>query len=819
MNKSTDERGCCSRLHSQCELLTAQVNHFLFGPTEASRSERALLRHGLGDQDAGIHLLSDHFKSSRRVRRGDSSELISDLSIAVGSGHDKQKSVKRTDIHVNGSGTRMSTRPPNEQAKRNDAEQHPRGSQPLQERHTVGFIPRENSLDIQLPLALRCKYKLGGLVGIGTSSKCYLATRRSDGCEFACKIIDTRKLAMTHPPGVVEQFKSEISTLELLNHPNIIKLHDHYDMPNQIFIVLELVRGGELFDRIVKQNGLSESDAKHVFKSVCGALAYMHSMDVMHRDVKPENVLLVSNQSSDVKIIDFGFSKVMTGGSQYAKSFMGTGGFLAPELRHSTAYTKAVDMWSLGVTLYVMLSGNLPFDIGVERRHSHQNSHYQLRFPAKQWGHVSEQAKDLLSKLLTIDSDRRITAHDAMQHAWVSSTPSALDSHQNYYQYSRAPSESVSSVVSASANSILGMLRKGNSNLSGGSGASGMSSEGSSSVAPQKLFTHVSSGTTCTTDSGDEGTRETGASRQCSAELERNSDKRHPDGQESSDRNTDRHRRRSSQEKERATGTHPRLSHRRGNDVFEGDQQVQHAPSSASEDTIGGSGESVSSVSSPENKQERNGSFNRSSRRRRSPSPTTSDVTSTSNGSISSDSDTDAVAPPTPYRGPVGARNGMLQQSGNNDPILFRSRSMPCMILSSARRATGDNNTSPFVNYSPIVVASHSVHGGHIFGSGVRKRDSLQALFRRDHNLSPSRSSSSKSEAMNELSNFNLCDQSRSKNGRSFLLAAAMEAAGGDANVHRGQLFGATSWASIDMPLEGLPHDVVVCDDNVDFDE
>jgi serine/threonine protein kinase len=816
------EQGCCGRVHTQCEVLASRVQSLLFGHREVeSDSERVPLSRSFDSNSSlllsGQHVCSSSLASTKEHNGASWSDrhqlddsFISDLAIAIDNSHERDDTTtrgghahrhrKHPSPRVNGSGTRVVSADgissPRGRMSGN-REQHPRGSAPLQERHTMGFIPRENALDIQLPLPFRNKYKLGGLVGIGTSSKCYLATRRSDGCEFACKIIDTRKLAMTHPAGVVEQFKSEISTLELLDHPNIIKLHDHYNMPNQIFIVLELVRGGELFDRIVRENGLSERDAKHVFRSVCNALEYMHSLDVMHRDVKPENMLLVSNHSSDVKIIDFGFSKVMSDG-QYAKSFMGTGGFLAPELRHSSAYTKAVDMWSAGVTLYVMLSGNLPFDIGVER-HARRASQYNLKFPVKQWSRISRQAKEVVSKLLTADPDQRMTAKEAMRHPWLSSA--AADHPHNHFGYHRHSSDSVSSAVSAGANSILGLLRKATSNFNGTS-----TNSSQTDIPGARLGACVVAESGVIAEGPEQQSRRSDEkSIRPGSEKKVHSKSRQPIHQSPG----------SAASSSRTSGQSTSLS---GNDGEEqsydsyvaGDEN--HSDSSESvlanglvddpcDDDHGATDESNGSFNGYVN-----GSIGVSLASSDSFDEGTSNATTCSGGSFSSTESHSNEAPPTPYRGPVGRRTGMLL-SGDNT-VLFRSRSMPCLAM----RSLDDNNTSPPspVMHSPVVTHSHSVHGGKLFGDGrgrKSKNGTFEPLFRRV-NLASGSTDVNESVAMLP----GLYGKLGAKTGGSFLLSAAMIDAArngggdGETSVSGGKLFGsASSWLDVvELPAAAL---------------
>lgn len=205
-----------------------------------------------------------------------------------------------------------------------------------------------------------------------------------------------------------------------------------YITDDKIYIIMELMSGGELFDYVVKKGTLTEEEASRIVRKVTDALVYMHSKNVIHRDLKPENLLLARDPRSthdiEVKIIDFGLSKIMVDTS-VATSFLGTRGYLAPEMIQRRDYTKSVDAWALGVIVFVLLCGCLPFDDDCQSIPSSPDlrAKFTLRFP--RWAKdLSRSAKDLLNHLLDIDSRRRYTAEQALDHPWVRGETASRDS-------------------------------------------------------------------------------------------------------------------------------------------------------------------------------------------------------------------------------------------------------------------------------------------------------------------------------------------------------------------------------------------------------
>eukprot|EP01029_Cantina_marsupialis_P017317 TRINITY_DN3887_c0_g2_i1.p1 TRINITY_DN3887_c0_g2~~TRINITY_DN3887_c0_g2_i1.p1 ORF type:complete len:742 (-),score=204.19 TRINITY_DN3887_c0_g2_i1:213-2438(-) len=233
--------------------------------------------------------------------------------------------------------------------------------------------------------------------------------------DFAVKIIDTRKLKKTD----VDHIKHEVNIMKELEHPNIVKLFDCFEEDPMFFIVTELCTGGELFEQVVERTFYSEREARDLVSTLANALQFMHKRGIVHRDVKPENILLSSRgPSACLKLADMGFAKQLFAGDTLATS-CGTPNYVAPEILNRKKYDSQVDMWSLGVVTYILLCGYAPF---------HSRNHAQMyrlikrgefKFASPYWDPISKHARDFISRLLCVDSAKRMTAEQALQHQWI----------------------------------------------------------------------------------------------------------------------------------------------------------------------------------------------------------------------------------------------------------------------------------------------------------------------------------------------------------------------------------------------------------------
>jgi len=262
-------------------------------------------------------------------------------------------------------------------------------------------------------------YKLGKQLGSGNFAVVKIAEKTSANKSadipqtVAVKIIDKSKVEE------MTDITREIEIMQSMDHPNVIKLFEIYDEPKKMNLIMELVTGGELFDRIVAKGSYTEKDAADVIVTLCGALSYLHDKKIVHRDLKPENILLASDaEDAPIKVADFGLARVC-GAGDMMKTACGTPGYVAPEILKNKGYDSgAVDMWSVGVILYILLCGFPPFYEEELPALFDQILHARYDFPSPWWDNISQEAKNLVQMLLELDPKKRLTAKDTIQHEW-----------------------------------------------------------------------------------------------------------------------------------------------------------------------------------------------------------------------------------------------------------------------------------------------------------------------------------------------------------------------------------------------------------------
>mmetsp|Transcript_1873 Transcript_1873/g.5457 ORF Transcript_1873/g.5457 Transcript_1873/m.5457 type:complete len:295 (+) Transcript_1873:300-1184(+) len=262
-------------------------------------------------------------------------------------------------------------------------------------------------------------YSIGPAISIGTTSTVWLATHNDTGRQFACKC-----LPLDGSPGGRAEAMREIELSDKARHPAVSQMIDHFETDTGVFMLSEILPGGNLMECIALRSSagscVSEAEARALAQTLLPALAFLHSQSIAHRDIKPENILLGDpGDLSTAKIADFGLACVAESESALTEP-CGTPSFTAPEVIVGQGYGVQCDMWSLGVMLYVTLSGELPFygSTATESLRHTLSGKYRMEGPL--WDDaVSEACKDLLRKLLTTDPRERLTASAALRHPWL----------------------------------------------------------------------------------------------------------------------------------------------------------------------------------------------------------------------------------------------------------------------------------------------------------------------------------------------------------------------------------------------------------------
>lgn len=254
------------------------------------------------------------------------------------------------------------------------------------------------------------KYEVGRTIGEGTFAKVKFAQNTETGESVAMKILD-RSTIIKHK--MVEQIKREISIMKLVRHPYVVRLHEVLASRTKIYIILEFITGGELFDKIVHHGRLSEAEARRYFQQLIDGVDYCHSKGVYHRDLKPENLLLDSQ--GNLKISDFGLSALPEQGTSLLRTTCGTPNYVAPEVLSHKGYDGAIaDVWSCGVILYVLMAGYLPFDeLDLTTLYSKID---RAEFSCPSWFPVG--AKSLIHRILDPKPETRITVEQIRNDEW-----------------------------------------------------------------------------------------------------------------------------------------------------------------------------------------------------------------------------------------------------------------------------------------------------------------------------------------------------------------------------------------------------------------
>ncbi|KAI4625006.1 uncharacterized protein J4E87_005487 [Alternaria ethzedia] len=269
----------------------------------------------------------------------------------------------------------------------------------------------------------RQQYTMQEQLGKGHFASVYLCAEKATGVRYAVKKFEKRS-----GPGEkskVEGLQQEIAVLMSVSHPALLCLKDTFDEDDGVYLVLELATEGELFNWIVMKQKLTETEARKVFVQLFQSVKYLHERNIVHRDIKPENILLTDKDLS-IKLADFGLAKII-GEESFTTTLCGTPSYVAPEILENSnhrRYTRAVDVWSLGVVLYICLCGFPPFSDELYSEDNPYTLSQQIKmgrfdYPSPYWDSVGDPALDLIDKMLTVDVEKRISIDECLQHPWT----------------------------------------------------------------------------------------------------------------------------------------------------------------------------------------------------------------------------------------------------------------------------------------------------------------------------------------------------------------------------------------------------------------
>lgn len=283
------------------------------------------------------------------------------------------------------------------------------------EREPFLLKKKKSVLDLSGRRTFRSVYNLGELLGTGAFSVVRRCVHKFSGSQFAVKIVSRQFLDAEAEEALI----AEADILHNLDSPYIIKIVDFFEEEQFFYLVEEYVEGGELFEVIKsRERPHDEVEARVIISDLLRAVRYCHQEGIVHRDLKPENILITRVKDVDtLKLADFGFA-VKSEGDDLSKD-CGTLDYIAPEILHRQNYGKAVDMWAVGVIMYILLCGYPPFHDVSDKVHMANIKSGEFTFEEEDWGHISDQAKDLIEHILQPDPSLRYSADDALDHAWI----------------------------------------------------------------------------------------------------------------------------------------------------------------------------------------------------------------------------------------------------------------------------------------------------------------------------------------------------------------------------------------------------------------
>ncbi|XP_069479814.1 serine/threonine-protein kinase 33 isoform X2 [Ambystoma mexicanum] len=293
---------------------------------------------------------------------------------------------------------------------------------------------RSNSAEIKVPhtriddeAAIQQIYNFGKKLGQGSFGVVIEAMHKETHLKWAIKKVNREKAGSS----AVKLLEREVSILKMVNHEHIIHLEEVFETPKRMYLVMELCEGGELKEILQRKKHFSESETRYIIHSLASAIAYLHRKDIVHRDLKLENILVKTSDGEkdnemmlNIKVTDFGLAvqKGGVGSENMLQSTCGTPIYMAPEVINAHDYSQQCDIWSIGVIMYMLLSGDPPFKGSSEERLFENIKKGELHFTDSVWKSVSISAKETLQRLMKVDPAYRITANELLDNPWMTNT-------------------------------------------------------------------------------------------------------------------------------------------------------------------------------------------------------------------------------------------------------------------------------------------------------------------------------------------------------------------------------------------------------------
>lgn len=296
--------------------------------------------------------------------------------------------------------------------------------QPQEEPVQTGAVEPPKKTSKPKVICFRDSYELTKKIRSGSFSTVWECTHLATGDEYAVKVIKREGLK----PSEDEAVLNEVAVVQSLEYKHIVQLVDFYEETDYFYLVMEYMKGGDVFDRIVKKTRYTELDARDLIRILLKSCKFMHEHGVAHRDLKPQNLLLQSlDDDAQIKVGDFGFARrVHTPRSLTTRC--GTPTYVSPEILKNIPHDQQTDMWSAGVILYVCLVGYPPFMEDNQQELFRKIRAGEYVFIEEDWKHISEDAMNLIRGLLVVDPSKRLTAEEALRNRWICEDDSSLSS-------------------------------------------------------------------------------------------------------------------------------------------------------------------------------------------------------------------------------------------------------------------------------------------------------------------------------------------------------------------------------------------------------